>query len=314
MSSEADTNSADRSPSRPTPTPVAARLDSPLKGEGTRAGHLLDTRRILSEAGIETAALDARLLLLHALGIGATELVMRPDEPVTPAQGSALAALTARRLTHEPMARILGEREFWGLPFRLSPETLVPRPDTETVVATALELFPEWDRPLRIVDLGTGSGCILVSLLHERPRSHGVGVDLSPGALRTARRNAVLNGVGDQARFLASNWADAVSGTFDLVVSNPPYIASAVVETLDAEVRHHDPRLALDGGPDGLEPYRILFREAPRLLKAGGAMVLEIGYDQAEAISRLAGAAGLEIVALRHDLGGNPRCVAVKAT
>ena len=147
-------------------------------------------------------------------------------------------------------------REFWGLPFRLSPETLVPRPDTETVVETALDLLPDRQAPLRIVDFGTGSGCILVALLHELPQATGLGIDLSPGALATARTNADENGVGGRCHFALSRWADAVSGPFDLIVSNPPYIASGVIPTLDEEVREHDPRLALDGGPDGLEPYR----------------------------------------------------------
>ncbi len=277
-----------------------------------RAQALRDLRRTLSEAGFETAALDARLLLLTALGISAADLIAWPDTPLSPGQAETLASYTGRRLAHEPVARIIGEREFWGLPFRLSPETLVPRPDTETVVETALALLPDRRAPLRIVDFGTGSGCILVALLHELPNATGVGIDLSFGALGTARDNALANGVGARSHFALSRWADAVSGSFDLIVSNPPYIASAVIPTLDREVRHHDPQLALDGGPDGLEPYRVLLGEAGRLLGPEGLLVVEIGYDQAESLTGLAAAHGLEILRIAHDLSGMPRCIAMK--
>ncbi len=278
----------------------------------TRAQALRDLRRTLGEAGFETAALDARLLLLTALGISPTDLITWPDTPLSPGEAETLAAYTARRLAHEPVARIVGGREFWGLPFRLSAETLVPRPDTETVVETALGLIPDRGGPLRIVDFGTGSGCILVALLHELPRATGLGVDLSFGALVTARTNASDNRVGGRCHFALSRWGDAVSGPFDLIVSNPPYIASAVVPTLDREVREHDPQLALDGGPDGLEPYRVLLGEAERLLAPEGLLVVEIGYDQAESLKSLAAAHGLEILRVAHDLSSNPRCIAMK--
>ena len=278
----------------------------------TRAQALAELRRTLNEAGFETAALDARLPLLTALGIPATTLVTHPDTHLTAEESETLASFTRRRLNNEPVARIVGIREFWGLPFRLSPETLVPRPDTETVVGTALDLLSDRQAPLRIVDFGTGSGCILVALLHELPRATGLGIDLSPGALATARTNADENGVGKRCHFALSRWADAVSGPFDLIVSNPPYIASGVIPTLDEEVREHDPRLALDGGPDGLEPYRILLSEAGRLLAPGGLLAVEIGYDQAEELRSLAGSHGLEILRIAHDLSGNPRCVAMR--
>jgi release factor glutamine methyltransferase len=278
----------------------------------TRAQALRSLRQILAEAGLETAALDARLLVLAALRIPAAELIARPDLPLAPPEAETLAAFARRRLAHEPVARIAGEREFWGLPFALSPETLVPRPDTETLVETALGLVPDRRAPLRIADLGTGSGCLLVALLHERPEATGLGVDLSFGALVTARRNAQANGVGARAHFALSRWADGVAGPFDLVVSNPPYIASPVIPGLDPEVREHDSLLALDGGPDGLEPYRIILGEAGRLLAPGGLLVVEIGYDQAQAVKGLAEAHALEILTIAHDLSGNPRCVVMK--
>jgi release factor glutamine methyltransferase len=284
-----------------------------LTGPGqTRAQALRSLRQTLHEAGFGTAALDARLLLLGALSVAPTDLIIHPDAPLTADQADRLADFTRRRLSHEPVARILGEREFWGLPFRLSPETLVPRPDTETLVETALDLLPNRNAPLEIVDFGTGSGCILVALLHELPNATGLGVDLSPGALRTARLNARANGVGERSHFAASHWADAVSGRFDLIASNPPYIASGVIPTLDEEVRGHDPLRALDGGPDGLAPYRILLGEARRLLKPGGLLVLEIGYDQAEDLKGLARDHGLDVSRVAHDLSGHARCVAIR--
>lgn len=302
---------SNRPPGGTTPTPIP-----PLKAEGAdapaRNKALRDLRQRLAQEGFETAALDARLLLLAVLDVPATDLVTNPDTPLTPEQAEKLEGFTRRRLAHEPVARIVGEREFWGLPFILSPETLVPRPDTETVVETALQLIPDRQASLRMVDFGTGSGCLLVALLHELPRATGLGVDLSLNALRMARRNAVANGVGPRSLFAASHWADAIAGRFDLIVSNPPYIASAVIPTLDREVREHDPRLALDGGPDGLDPYRILLGEAGRLLVPGGLLVVEIGYDQAEALKRLAAAHALEVLKVAHDLSDNPRCVALK--
>jgi release factor glutamine methyltransferase len=280
--------------------------------EVTRAQALKNLRRTLSEADFETAALDARLLLLSVLKVPATELITNPDIPLTEDQAARLADAARRRLAHEPVARIVGEREFWGLPFTVSPETLVPRPDTETVVQTALELLPDRQAPLLMADFGTGSGCLLVALLHELPEAFGLGVDLSPGALETARGNARANGVGERSLFALSHWADAVSGQFDLIVSNPPYIASSVIPDLDPEVREHDPLLALDGGPDGLEPYRILLKEAERLLVPGGLLAVEIGYDQADDLRSLAAVHGLEILKIAHDLSGNPRCVAMR--
>ncbi len=280
----------------------------------TRERALRDLCRALSEAGFETAGLDARLLVLAALAISPTDLITRPDTVLTADETERLALLARRRLAHEPVARIVGEREFWGLPFRLSPETLVPRPDTETVVETALDLLPDRQAPLAVVDFGTGSGCILTALLHEMPRARGLGIDRSLGALHTARLNAHMNGVGDRSLFAASDWAGAVRGPFDLMISNPPYIASAAIPGLDAEVREHDPLPALDGGADGLDAYRILLGEAGRLLRPGGLAVLEIGYDQAAALRQLAQAHGLDVLRVAHDLSGHPRCVALKQT
>ncbi|HYI90713.1 MAG TPA: peptide chain release factor N(5)-glutamine methyltransferase, partial [Beijerinckiaceae bacterium] len=216
-----------------------------------------------------------------------------------------------RRLAREPIGRILGRREFWSLPFALSPETLEPRPETETVVETALSLMPDRLADLRILDLGTGSGCLLVALLHELPRATGLGIDGSPGALATARANAMRNGVGGRAAFVASEWAGALNACFDLIVSNPPYIPAPDVAGLVPEVREHDPRAALDGGDDGLAAYRTIFSEAAAVLARPGTLVVEIGSGQEQPVRELADARDLRVVALARDLGGRPRALAL---
>ncbi len=270
-----------------------------------RAEALRLLRLRLAAAGIAEPALDARVLLLDALGIDATSLALRPEEPVGTAGAARIAQAAARRIAGEPVWRILGEREFWGLPFRLNAHTLVPRPDSETIVETALRLAPE---PRRVLDLGTGTGCLLVAILHERRGTFGIGLDRSPDAAAMARANAARNGVGERAAFLVGDWAAALAGPFDLVVSNPPYIPSRDLPGLDREVREHDPLLALDGGPDGLDPYRRILADAPRLLGPGGALVVEVGIGQAGDVAALG--AGLGAATIAADLAGVPRAVA----
>lgn len=275
----------------------------------TRTAALLRLRRAFEAAGLDAPAADARLLLAHALGIEPVSLVTRGEAPVSAAEAQAAEALARRRLAREPVDRILGTREFWGLPFRLSPGTLSPRPDTEILVQAALRHAPGAER---ILDLGTGSGCILVALLHERRHALGIGIDRSVNALLTARVNARANGVGERAWFAASNWGTALRGGFDLVASNPPYIASGVVAGLDPEVREHDPAAALDGGEDGLDAYRTILADARRLLAPGGLLVLEIGFDQEDALRRLSPEAGLAVVEVARDLAGRPRTVCLR--
>jgi release factor glutamine methyltransferase len=213
-----------------------------------------------------------------------------------------------RRLTGESVARIIGHREFYGLEFRLNEATLEPRPDTELLVDLAIEALPQGGRML---DLGTGSGCIPIAILANRPDANGMATDINSRALEQASENAELNGVGERLAFVQGDWFGALAGEerFDVITSNPPYIASAVVETLEAEVKDFDPRLALDGGPDGLGPYRIIAGEASQWLKPGGLVLLEIGYDQGEAVSEILLGAGFTQIAIHKDLAGLDRVV-----
>ena len=253
---------------------------------------------------------DARFLMLGVLDLRAIDLALHGDRAIGPEAADRLEAAARRRLSGEPVARILGAWEFWGLPFRLSPETLVPRPDTETLVEATLASIPDHAAPVRILDLGTGSGCILVALLSALPNATGIGLDRSWGALRTARANARDNGVAERAGFVAGDWCDALGARFDRVVSNPPYIASPVIAGLDREVREHDPLAALVGGDDGLNAYRRIVNAASRgLLVPGGSLHLEIGYDQAEAVTALGATAGLQPGGTVRDLAGHARVV-----
>jgi release factor glutamine methyltransferase len=273
-----------------------------------------DALRRMSEALVAQGlpARDARFLLLDLLGLSATDLILRGDLPLGHEAAGTLEGAVARRLRGEPVARIVGAWEFWGLPFGLAPETLVPRADTETLVEAALVLHPDRRRPVRILDLGTGSGCILVALLSELPNAGGIGLDRSHGALVQARANAVRNGVGTRAAFVCADWTAGLRGRFDLIVSNPPYIARDTIQGLDVEVRGHDPMAALDGGPDGLDAYRSIvdaLTGGPVGLAPGGALVLEVGYDQAEAVETLGTRAGLGPAMRHHDLAGHARVV-----
>lgn len=264
----------------------------------------------LAAQDLPSPDLDARLLLAHALGCAPGELTLRGDAPVPPDAAEAALALLERRLGGEPVARILGHREFWSLDFRLSPATLVPRPDTETVVEAALAACPERDAPLRILDLGIGTGALLAALLSERPSAFGIGIDRSEDAARTARDNLARAGLGRRSAVLAGDWAASLDGRFDLVVSNPPYIPRGDLAGLDREVREHDPVLALDGGPDGLDAYRALAAALPGLLAPGGVAVLELGIGQEAAVATLVSAAGLGVAGpARCDLGGIARAL-----
>ena len=280
-----------------------------------RGASVAHARRALAEqfraADIESPELDARVLIGHALGLDHAGLVRAAAQQISDLTASQIDRFAARRLAGEPVARILGAREFWGLRLAVTPAVLVPRPETETVVELALALMDQEGprtRPLRIADLGTGSGALLLALLTELPGACGVGTDIDPPALAVARDNAARLDLVARARFVAADYGHALTGPFDLVVSNPPYIASAEIATLGAEVREHDPRRALDGGADGLEAYRAIAADAGRL--AGGPVVVEIGRGQEADVERLFAAAGLRLTTERRDLAGITRALA----
>ncbi len=263
----------------------------------------------LRNHGCETPDLDARLLLGHAIGLDHAALVAQSARRLTPAEVAALDGLLARRLAHEPVARILGAKEFWSLPLRLTPDVLVPRPETETVVEAVLAVV-ERNRPLLLADLGVGSGAILLALLSELPLAFGVGTDRDPAALDVARDNARRLALADRAGFAACDFGAALAGACDVVVSNPPYIPTDDIAALAADVRDYDPGAALDGGPDGLAAYRAIAADAGRLLAPGGWLAVEIGIGQGDAVSGLLAARGLAIAgAPRRDLAGHARVV-----
>jgi len=267
-------------------------------------------RRRLEGAGIEAPVIDARLLLEAASGATRAEILTDPHRVLTAAQSAQLDSFLARREAREPVSHILGKKGFWTVELKVTRDVLTPRPDTETVVEYVLRDFPE-HAPWTVLDLGVGSGAILLSILAERPAAKGLGVDVSEEALAVARENAANLGLAGRTALLRGDWAFGLGDeTFDLVVSNPPYIASAVIETLEPEVRDHEPRLALEGGADGLDAYRALAPEILRVLKPGGRFAVEIGYDQKDAVEPLFREAGAEGVLTLRDLADRDRVVA----
>jgi release factor glutamine methyltransferase len=263
------------------------------------------------QAGLDSPELDARVLLSFALDLDHAGLAAAAERDLAPADAYRIAALGARRLARESVASIVGCKEFWGLPFRVSSATLIPRPETETVVEAALQAVDAGGsraRPLRIADLGTGSGCILIALLKQLPNAYGIGTDISAPALRLAQQNAHALGFARRTRFVCASFTTALADGFDLVVSNPPYIATHELGALAPEVQR-EPRLALDGGEDGLAAYRLIIKDAWRLLGPNGALVLELGSGQAPAVEELLAAARLAARAPVPDLAGIPRAI-----
>jgi release factor glutamine methyltransferase len=261
--------------------------------------------RLFTHKQLDSAESDARMLVLAATGYTRTELVLSPDRRLDAGASQNLERLVARRIAGEPVTRILGSRAFWSLDLRVTADVLDPRPDSETIVLAALEaLGPRRDTHLRILDLGTGSGALLLALLSECPHATGVGIDLSEAACAVARENAERTALSGRARIAQGCWFEGLSDSFDLVVSNPPYIESADIADLATEVRAHDPMLALDGGVDGLMAYRDIVKGLPSALRLGGIAVLELGAGQEPAVTQLAQAAGLRARGAKADLAG----------
>jgi release factor glutamine methyltransferase len=276
---------------------------------GTVGFFLCRAGQALRAAAIEVPRMEARLLLAHAMRCRAEDLLREPRATVPAPAAADFAALLNRRIAHEPVALLLGEQEFWSLPFRVSRHTLIPRADSETLVEAALAAWPARDAVRRILDLGTGTGCLLLAALSEFPAASGLGVDRIPAAAALARGNAEALGLGDRADFLVADWAAPLAGRFDLVLSNPPYIESAGIAGLMPEVAGHEPASALDGGVDGLDCYRTILAALPGLLAPGGLAVLELGAGQRGAVEALAIAQGLQPAGCRTDLSGTERAL-----
>ncbi|TVQ36566.1 MAG: peptide chain release factor N(5)-glutamine methyltransferase [Geminicoccaceae bacterium] len=253
---------------------------------------------------------EARLLVAHCTGIDRLTQRLRPELALDERVHTAALQLAAQRAAGAPMAYLVGSREFWGLPFSVGPGVLVPRPDSETLIEAALAHLPQ-NQTARILDLGTGSGCLLLAILHERPEAKGLGIDQSAEALAYAERNARALGLDGRATFRLGDWWDGVEGCFDLVLSNPPYIVRAVIDGLMPEVRDHEPRAALDGGTDGLDAYRRLFRGLAAHLAPGGLALFELGFDQGPTLLAMAAAHGFSGCSLRQDLTGHDRCLVI---
>jgi release factor glutamine methyltransferase len=271
---------------------------------------LIDTASaLLRAAGIDNPRLEARLLLAHALNLPVAALLRDPNLPADPA---ACIPLVARRAAREPLAYILGHREFWSLRFAVSPATLIPRPESETLIEAALAAFAHRPPPRRVLDLGTGTGCLLLSALHEFPGASGVGVDRSPGAAALAAANANALGLGARAAFLCADWTDPLAARFDLILCNPPYIPTSEIGGLMPEVAGHEPASALDGGDDGLAAYRHILPRLPRIMQPGGAAVLELGIGQAPPVAAMAREAGM-VATTRPDLAGISRVLVLES-
>ena len=261
------------------------------------------------DAGLDSPDLDARVLVGHALGLDHTALAANSERALTESEAAVIANLTGRRLAREPVARITGRKEFWGLDLRVTPATLVPRPDTETVVEAALAAITDKSRALRIADFGTGTGALLLALLSELPGATGVGTDISADALTVARDNAARLGLTDRAEFVLCSYGEALQAPFDLVVSNPPYIARGDIAGLAPEVRDYDPQLALDGGPAGLDGYRAVIADARRILARTGILVVELGAGQAPDVGALFREGGFTTEPAKADLSGHLRAL-----
>ncbi|HEY4941297.1 MAG TPA: peptide chain release factor N(5)-glutamine methyltransferase [Rhizomicrobium sp.] len=260
----------------------------------------------LKQAGVGNARLDARLLWEHAQAMEASALIAKGRLE------SIFETLIARRIAREPLAYITGAREFWSLDFAVGPGVLIPRPDSETLIEALLQDFPERAAPLSILDLGTGSACLLIAALTQYPNAHGVGVDQSAAALDWARRNVAVHRLEDRATLIESGWLEEAQPGFDILLANPPYIRSADIAGLEPEIARYEPAAALDGGPDGLDAYQALAPRIARLLKPSGQAFVELGAGQGEAAAMLMTANDLKVVRLAPDLAGIPRCLVAK--
>jgi len=265
--------------------------------------------RALDAAGVEAPRREAQVLIGHALGVGRETLIGYPERRLSAAEQGALVEIVDRRRGREPAAYILGRREFWSLDLRVTPDTLIPRPDSETLVEAALASVTDRGARLRLLDLGTGSGCLLLALLCELGAASGVGVDIAPGAVAVARDNADRLGLAHRTAFVAGDWGRALRGRFDIVVANPPYIDADACSALAPEIARHEPSRALDGGRAGLDRYAALAPDVARLLAPAGRVVIEVGDGMADAVAAIMASRGLTETSRRRDLAGIERAL-----
>ncbi len=275
----------------------------------TVGGHIAAVAKRLGAAGIDEPRLEAQVLFCHALGLDRAALLGANERQLNNGEYRHLERLASRRSEREPMAYILGEREFWSLNFHLGPEVLIPRPDSETVVEAVLNARPGRGEKIRILDLGTGSGCLLLALMSEFSEAEGIGTDASFRAVVSAQANARRLGLDDRARFVCADWGSALAGPFDVIVANPPYIAEGVIDDLAPEIARYEPRLALSSGEDGMDCSRELAPHLAGLLAASGLAAVEIGAGQAGAVSKIFAEHGLVVAERRRDLAGVERCL-----
>ena len=278
-----------------------------MSGAGSIGACLEEGARCLAAAGIPDARREARLILAHALGIEPVTILGYPERAVADAR--RFDSLIARRAAREPLSYLTGRREFWSLDFEVTPATLDPRADSETLVEAALAAIQDREAPLSIADFGTGTGCLLLALLSELPNAKGLGIDIAEDTLAVARRNAARLGLAERALFAIGDWCGSLVGPFDLIVSNPPYIPAGEIAGLQPEVAEFEPRRALDGGADGLDAYRRLGPDFCRLLRPGGRAVLEFGLGQGAAVAGLMSAEGLIPQGFSSDIAGRERCL-----
>lgn len=269
-----------------------------------------DLRQRLVSACGDSADLESRIILEKRTGFVWSDIIAKPDITIPESHYHLIQEDLVQRLSGKTLSRLYGQKEFWGMTFTVTSETLDPRPDTETLIEHALTLYKDAP-PQTILDLGTGTGCILIALLNEFKNAHGIAIDKSFAALKTAQQNAAQNGCTDRIRFICGSWLAPLNAAFDLIVSNPPYIASQIIPTLDAEVKNHDPILALDGGNDGLMAYKEIFSDLKKIMKKESKALFEIGHDQGESILRLVEDSGLRADSLVRDLAGWPRVVEI---
>jgi release factor glutamine methyltransferase len=283
-----------------------------MSGRASIGAAVADAAARLASCGIDAPRREARLLVSLAAGLEAAEVLGYPERAIAEPARTRLEHMIQRRMAREPASRIAGRRAFWTLDLALSPATLDPRPDSETVVAAALERIADLSAPLVVLDLGTGTGCMVLAILSELPRAVGVGIDLVPGAAALARRNAAASGLISRAFFAVGWWGAGIGGGVDVVVANPPYVASGAIAGLAPEVARWEPRVALDGGSDGLRAFREIAPDLGRLLKPGGFACLEVGAGQADEVARICARAGLDEAGRRRDLSGIERCLVVE--